>query len=66
MGEFNRTQVCQLSLYKNVKKGAEVPALVQQVKDLMSLWQLGLLLRHGFDAQPGTVGQGSGVAGAMV
>ena len=34
-----------------------VPTVVQRVKDLaLSLQQLGLLLKHRFDPQPGAVG----------
>ena len=40
--------------------------MAQQVKDLVvSLPQLGLLLRFGFYPHPGAVGQGSGVAAAV-
>ena len=41
--------------------------MAQQVKDLVvSLQQLGLLLRHGFNPWLGAIGLGSGIAAAVV
>ena len=45
------------SMTNNIKTSRGVPTVVQQVKDpVLSLQQLGSLMRRGFDPRPGTVG----------